>query len=179
MIYFMKKTLLIVSALMLIVNLKSSGQNISIKGRVIDYELGHPIVGVYVTDNTIPLPGKNGIISDINGDFKIAFNTRSFVIFFIGYYSIKFTNIPIENKHIDFGDIKLVANHLMDDVVLCEPYKISDVSREEDKRLRKEVLKKYRIKVNGKKLKPHFEEKILVFDFDRNGKKNKSAANVD
>ena len=67
----------------------------------------------------------------------------------------------------------------MDDVVLCGPYKISDVSREEDKRLRKEVLKKYRIKVNGKKLKPHFEEKILVFDFDRNGKKNKSAANVD
>jgi len=166
----MKYKIIIVAIIILLGNQETYSQSASIKGRIIDYELGHPIAGVYITDDSIPnrsLPGMKETISDINGDFKIAFNTKSFVIFFIGYYSIKFINIPIKNKHIDFGDIKLVANHLMDDVVLGGSYKISDVSREEDKKLRKNMLKKYRIKIFGKKLKPHFEGKILVFDFEK------------
>lgn len=37
-------------------------------------------------------------------------------------------------------------------------------------KMKKDVLEKYRIKMLGKELKPYFEGKYLVFDFNKNGK---------
>ena len=165
----MKKTLLIASVLMLILNLKSSGQNSYIKGGIVDYETDFALTGVAI----VPDSTQNAVLSDMNGNFEIIGSSKNIELHLFPYYTIKIMNIPIENKQIDFGDIKLVANHRYDSIVIGG-HSINSINEddiENDKKLKEEVLKKYRIKVSGKKLKPHFEGKVLVFDFDRNGKK--------
>ena len=107
----------------------------------------------------------------MNGNFEIKGNSRNLELIFVGYYPIRFNNIPIENKHIDLEDIKMVANHIGEDIATGHPYVINKHDIEEDKRLIKNVLKKYRIKACGKKLKPYFEGNKLIFDFNRNGEK--------
>ena len=163
----MKYKIIIVAIIILLGNQKTFSQSASIKGRVIDYETNYAIHAVTIIPDSIP----NGALTDMNGDFEIRDNTRQLELLFVGYYPIRFINIPIENKHIDFGNIKMVANHLGEDVATGEPYIISGHSKEEDNRLRKNVLKKYRIEVLGKKMKPYFEGNKLIFDFSRNGRK--------
>jgi hypothetical protein len=68
-----------------------------------------------------------------------------------------------------------VPDHLWDNIVVGGPpsnlYNF-EKQKEQDKILRMNVLKKYRIKILGKKLKPYFEGKYLVFDFNKNENKN-------
>ena len=164
---YMKYKIIIVAILILMGNQKTFSQNVYIRGKIIDYETNYAIHAVTIVPDSLP----NGALSDMNGNFDIKGNTRKLELSFVGYYPIRFINIPVEKKHIDFGNIKMVANHLGEDVATGKPYTISEQSKEEDKRLRKNVLKKYRIKVCGKKLKPYFEGNKLIFDFNKNGGK--------
>ncbi len=81
-------------------------------------------------------------------------------------------NIPEKDKTIDFKEIKLVSDHRWDNMTVGGPplnkFQV-EFQKERDKKLRMNVIKKYRIKILGKKLKPYFEGQYLVFDFNENG----------
>jgi hypothetical protein len=166
----MKYKIIIVAILILLGNQKNFSQNSLVKGKIIDYETNRPMPGATVVEN---FPS-NGTISGKDGNFEmhIKSNTKQLEFNFIGYYPIKFINIPVEKKHIDLGEIKLVQNYLMSNIIVGgPPTKIDEVDKQKDEKFRNNVLKKYRLKVLGKKLKPYFEGKYLVFDFNKNGNK--------
>lgn len=165
----MKYKIIIVAILILLGNQKIFSQNSFVKGKIIDYETNKPMPAVTVVENF----SMNGTISGMDGNFEVNLegNTRKLEVCFVTCYTIKFINIPIENKHIDFGHIKMVTNYLTVNTGPGIFYTITEYDREKDKKLRNNVLKKYRIKVLGKKLKPYFEGNKLVFDFNKNGKK--------
>ena len=149
-------------------NQNTFSQISNFKGRTIDYVTNNPIIGVTIIDGN---NSQNGTVSDLDGNFeiKVEGNTRKLELHYLGCYPIIFINVPIGHSHIDFGEIKLVPNHLMDNIVVGGPP--SDLydfekQKEKDKRLRKNVLKKYWIKILGKKLKPYFDEEYLVFDLN-------------
>jgi len=78
-------------------------------------------------------------------------------------------NIPIEKKHIDLGEIKMAQNYLLSNMIICGPSTpINESDKQKDIKLKKDILEKYRIKVFGKKLKPYFEARNLIFDFNKN-----------
>ena len=158
----MKYKIIIASIILLLGNQKTFSQCSYIKGRIIDYETGDPLKVVTIGSDSL----QAAVFSDINGNFEIKGNARKLELYLSGYYAIDFINIPIENKHIDLGDIKMVANHRLDNVVIGghSINRINEYDIEQDKRLRKNVLKKYRIKVLGKRLKPYFEGNKLIFD---------------
>lgn len=145
----------------------------TIKGRTIDYETNHTISGVTIVDGN---NNRNVTISDRDGNFKIVAegNNKNLALYVATCYPIKFINIPKGDNNIDFKEIKLVPNHLWDNVVVGGPWNApSEKQQERDKQLRMKVLKEYRIKIPGKKLKPHFEgahfeTQYLVFDFNTN-----------
>lgn len=145
----------------------------SIKGRIIDYETNETLPGVTIIDGNNRL---NGIISDRGGNFelKVEGNKRNLVLYFVGCYAIKFVNIPKRDNNIDFKEIKLVRNHLVDHIVIGGPsLPFSNEQLKKDKKLRIDVLEKYRINILGKNVKPYFEDfnpgdKYIVFDFGNN-----------
>lgn len=160
----MKYNILLVSLIVLMGSQITFGQDHLIKGKVIDYETNHPIIGVTVIPDSL----QNGALTDKNGNFDIKGDTKKLELYFVGYYPIRFINMPVENKQTDLGDIKLVANHHDDHMITgqySEPLE-SDIER--DEKLRKKVLKMYRINVCGKKLKPYFDKQFLVVDFNEN-----------
>lgn len=166
-----KYKLIIATILILLVN-QTFGQESYIKGKVIDYETNKTIAGVMISES------KNteyGTISDLYGDFgmKLQGNTAELHFNYLSFYPIIFRNIPIRNsKNFDFGEIKLISNHLMDNMTIGgPPIESTEEQKEEDKRLRQNVLKNYKIKILGKKVIPYFEEKCLIFDFNKKGKK--------
>lgn len=166
----MKYKIIIVAILILLGNQKIFSQNSFVKGKIIDYETNRPMPGVIVVEN---FPS-NGTISGMDGNFEmhIKSNTKQLEFNFIGYYPIKFINIPVEKKHIDLGEIKLVQNYLMSNIIVGGPPTIiNEYDKQKDEKLRNNALRKYRIKVLGKKLKPYFEGNKLVFDFNKNGEK--------
>lgn len=154
----------------------------SIKGRITGYE-GNYIRPVFPGATIIiePMPGvtiidgnnrQNGTISDRYGNFKIEVkgDKRELEIQFVGFYGIRFINIPKVDKTIDLKEIKLVTNHLMDNQGVGGPSEpISQEQYEQDKKLRNDVREKYRINILGKNVKPYFERQFLVFDFDKQG----------
>lgn len=163
----MTTKILLVSLLILMGNQLASGQDSSVKGRIVDYETNAPIHAV-----TVVLDPQHGVLTDKNGNFEIKGNTKKVEISFVGYYAIKFMNTPLENKQTDLGDIKLVPDYRDAHVIIGGPPSqplASDL--EKDKKLRENVLENYRFKVFGKTLKPYFEHHFLVFDFDENEKK--------
>ena len=153
-------------------NQNTYSQISSFKGRTIDYVTNNPIIGATIIDGN---NSQNGTISDLDGNFELIVEgkTGKLEFHYLGCYPIKFINIPIVHTHINFGEIKLVHNHLMDNFAVGDPpSKLNDLEKqkEKDKRLRKNVLKMYRIKIPGKKLKPYFDDKYLVFDFNTKNK---------
>lgn len=153
--------------LILMGNQLTTGQNSSVKGRIIDYETNNPMHAV-----TVVLDVQHGVLTDKNGHFDIKGDIKKIEISFVGYYTIKFINMPLENKQTDLGDIKLVADYRDAHVIIGGPPSqplASDL--EKDIKLRKNVLENYRFKVFGKTLKPYFEHHNLVFDFNENEKK--------
>lgn len=165
----MRINIIVVAIIIFMGSQKTFSQNSSIKGRIIDYETNYAIAAVTLVPDSIQFGG----LSDMNGNFEIKGNTRQLEVSFVGYYPIKFINTPIEDKQIDLRNIKMIPNHLMDHMVVGGPpsdlYDF-DKQKEQDKILRKNVLKEYRIKVIGKKLKPYFEGNYLIFDFENGGK---------
>lgn len=161
---------ILVTILILLVN-KTFSQESNIIGTIVDYETKRTITGATIVNSS---NSQIGTISDVDGNFeiKIQDDTRNLELYFVGYYPIMILNIPDGDDHIDFGEVKLAENHLMDNQVVGGPSPaISEEQKEQDKELRKNVLRKYRIKILGKKVKPYFEGKYLVFDFNKNGKK--------
>jgi hypothetical protein len=162
----MKYQITIAIAIALLIVQNGFSQDYYLKGKVVDYETNSKIPGVTILPDSM----KNGALTDKHGHFKIRGNTNNLEISFIGYHSLKFVNIPKLQKDIDFGEIKLVEDHSMDNWVICGPPVHSDDEKliEQDKALKKEVLENYRLNVLGQKLKPYFEGKYLIFDFDKN-----------
>ena len=120
--------------------------------------------------NATVVAGNKGIIVDQNGAFETDLDLEYhwFLLFMVGYYMVKFINIPTDEKLIDFGEIKMVRNHLGDHMVVGGPP--SDEydpvkQKEQDEKVRKEVLRKYRIKVNGKKTKTLLFRTYVNFRF--------------
>lgn len=164
----MKYRIILVAILILLGNQKIFSQNSLVKGKVIDYETNRPLAGVTVVEN---LP-TNGTISGKDGNFEIHLksNTKQLEFNFIGYYPVKLINIPSEKEHIDLMEIRLVQNYLMSNIIVGGPVtKVNEVDIQHDEKLKINVLEKYRLEVLGKKLKPYFEGKYLVFDFNENG----------
>jgi len=168
----------------------------SIKGRIMNYEGNNPMPpGINVAPIMEPFPAayivdrndnkwgwpswRNGVISDRDGGFeiKVEGDKKNIEISFIGFYYIEIINIPKSDKIIDLKEIKLVRDHFTDNLVIGGPsLPFSESQAEEDKKLRIDVLEKYRINILGKIVKPHFEvnlkpcydKKFIVFDFDKN-----------
>ena len=160
----MKYKIILVAILILLGNQKIFSQNSIVKGKIVDYETNKPMAGVVVVEN---LPN-NGTISGKDGNFEMHLksNTKQLEINFIGYYPIKIINIPLEKERIDLEEIKLVQNYLMSKIIVGGPVtKIDEADKQRDEKLKINVLEKYRLEVLGKKLKPYFEGKYLVFDF--------------
>lgn len=159
--------LIITTTLILLIN-PTFSQESHIKGKIINYETNNAVPGVmiYEAENT-----GNGTVSDDYGAFEIKLqgNTGELHFNYLSFYAIKFLNIPIRiNKNIDFGEIKLVSNHLMDNMTIGGPaFKSTEKQKEEDKRLRQNVLKEYKIEILGEKLIPYFEGKYQVFNFNK------------
>ena len=157
-----------ISTFLILIAQLSFGQELNIKGKVVDYESNNaiPSVMIHESENT-----ENGTVSDISGDFEIKLqgNTRELQFNYLSFYVIKFLNLPIiDNNTIDIGEIKLVPNHQMEDMTIGgPPVKTTEEQIEKDKRLRQHVLKNYKIGVLEKKLTPYFEENFLVFDFNK------------
>lgn len=165
----------------------------TIKGRVIGYD-GKPIQGINVAPVMGPIPGAyiidrndnrwgwpswgNGVISDRNGEFeiKVEGDKKNIEISCISFYYLEIINIPKSDKTIDLKEIKLVRNHLTDNLVIGGPsLPFSETQLKENEVLRIDVLEKYRINILGKCLKPYFadwknhgDKKFMVFDFDKN-----------
>ena len=166
----MKHKVILVAILILLGN-RTYCQMSNIKGTIVDYETKKTIIGATILDSN---NSQNGTISDVDGNFEIKLqgDTTKLEIYFVGYYPMKILNIPDGDNYTDLEKVKLVRNHLMDNQVVGGPSpEISKEQKEQDKDLRKRVLKKYRIKIPGKKLKPSFEGKYLVFTFYENGEK--------
>jgi hypothetical protein len=157
----------IILAAILILSANQTFSQDSIKGRTFDYEKNFPLPGVTII---------GGTISEWDGNFKLKVegNKRNLELYFVGYYPIKFFNIPKGDKTIDLKEIKMLRNHLTDHRVTGMPSRpYSEEQWEQDKKLRTDVFKNYRIKIMGKKLKPYFagpnhENQYLVFDFNTN-----------
>ena len=141
---------------------KGLSQNLNVKGKIIDYETNQIIIGATI----IPEDTQEGALSDKNGYFEINDNTQNLEICFVGYYILRFINIPQNQKNIDFGAIRLIQNYLKYNNGAGVPdLPVNDDFIEQDKRLKEIVLNNYRIKLLGKKLKPYFEGNYIVFDF--------------
>ncbi len=166
----MKLKVILIAMLVLLGN-KTYSQESNVKGTIVDYETNITIPGAIIVDSK---NSQNATISDVDGNFeiKIQGDTRILEIYCIGYYLIKILNIPDGDNIIDFGEVKLVVNQLINNQVdNGSSAEISEEQKEQNKELRERVLKKYRIKILGKKVKPYFEGNYLVFDFNKNGKK--------
>jgi len=147
---------------------KSFSHDALFKGKIVNYETNAPMPGVTILEKNHP---PNGTISDKDGNFeiKIESDTTHLEFYFVTCYPIKFMNIPIEKKHIDLGEIKMAQNYLLSNMIICGPSTpINESDKQKDIKLKKDILEKYRIKVFGKKLKPYFEARNLIFDFNKN-----------
>jgi len=167
----LQPSLLIASLfLLLVLGIQPVFSQISgITGKIIDYETKRVMPGVTIIEN---LPG-NGTVSDVDGNFKLKIkgDMRELELNFIGYYALKFVNIPNENEIIDFGELKLVKNHLLNNSGAGIVYKLSESDKEKDQETRKNVVEKYRIEICGNVLKPYFDRNKIIFDFTTTNKK--------
>ncbi len=165
----------IILAAFLILSANQTFSQDSIKGRFIDYETNRTLPGVMIRDGN---NFSNGRISDRDGNFKLKVegSKRKLEIYFVGCYAIRLINLPKGDNNIDLKEIKMVRNHLTEHIVVGGPsLPFSEYQLEQDKKLRVDVLEKYRINILGKNVKPYFEgdydpnggDKYLIFDFDK------------
>lgn len=166
----MKYKIIIVAILILLGNQKTFSQNSSIKGKCIEYKTSDLMPGVSINFHTHS--GKEYLASTNNDgifELKIGDDLGNLIVSFIGCYGIKLLNIPQGLKHIDLGEIKIVEldGRFQFDMKGCAVV-LSEEQIERDKKWRKDILEKYRIKVLEKELKPYFEGRYLVFDFNIN-----------
>lgn len=139
------------------------GQPTFITGRILDYETNEPIEAITILEK-YPL---NGVITDSTGsfEFNIKGETKKIEINYIGYYDINLINIPIERDTIDLGELKMVRNYSLYIHVEMAPDIKPDNRRDET--LRKDVCNKYRLEISNKNLIPVFDDRKIIFDFNK------------
>ena len=163
----MRKTLKYQITLVLFVTLlifqKGYSQDVFIKGKVIDYETTDALQMVKI----VPDNNYNLTVTDENGNFELNGNTHNIRFDIIAYYSLRIINIPIIDEDIDIGEIRMVPYHILEHLVIGgKSPEIPEYGTEQDKKLKEDVLRNYRIKILGKKLKPYFTGNSVVFDFN-------------
>ena len=158
-------------AILIFISNHSFGQSSRFKGKVVDFDTNELLVGAKIVD---VVDFKTVAISDLGGNFKFEGkeSVKNLYIHYAGCYRIKLINIPEGEKDIDLGTIKMFPNHYEDNIRIGGPTpELTDEQKKDDKRLKREALKSYRIKIQGKAPKPYFEGKYLVFDFEKEGNK--------
>ncbi|TKG93623.1 hypothetical protein EYV94_15350 [Puteibacter caeruleilacunae] len=164
----MKYLIVIISIIILWAN-PSIGQNILIKGKFIDYKTSEILPGVSLSSFTLE-GEKQDVFSGYGGTFELKMNAdaKYLVIRYMSSYVIKILNIPSGLKQIDFGEIKIVKDF---DTRLLRMDGCHDEASpkhiDNHKRYKKEIIEKYRLKVKRRELKPYFEGKDLIFDFNQ------------
>ena len=80
---------------------------------------------------------------------------------------MKLIKIHGKIKQIDLGEIRMVKNFgLPESTMDGSLLELTKEQIEKDKKLRKDFLENYRIKIFSKNLKPYFAGNYLVFDFN-------------
>lgn len=161
---------IILATIMILSGIQTYSQD-TIKGRIIEYEGNRSMPGATIFEKWNVM--KNSSISDGDGKFKIKVDgdKRNLAISYVCCYGIKFINIPKSDKNIEIEPIKMVRYYLDANLVVGgSPLNVysKEYLEETDKKLRMNVLENYRIEILGKKLKPYFEGRFLIFDFDSN-----------
>ena len=165
------KPKIIIVIILIFLSTLTFSQGILIKGKLVDYETNKSILYPKISD----LSDYHNVTSDEDGNFEIDVKgTEGNLLFeYLGYYPIKFINIPIGDKQIDFGEFKMVRNYFLDNIVVGggKSIEITKEQKKKVKRLKKDVIRRYRIKLFGKEYKPYFDGQYnekLVFDFSKN-----------
>ncbi|TKG96552.1 hypothetical protein EYV94_04700 [Puteibacter caeruleilacunae] len=156
-------------AILIFLSNQTFSQSIKFKGKVVDFDTNELLVGARIVDMN---GNKDVAISDLDGNIKFEGKKeiKNLYIRYAGCYRIKLINIPEGGKDIDFGNIKMVPNHHDDNIRIGGPSpELTDEQKKDDERLKREVLKSYRIKIQGKAPKPYFDRSELVFDFSKEG----------
>lgn len=88
--YFFRRVtqpILAICCMLLFFNVSALAQNsISIKGQVVDAESEEPLIGVSIQERG----GKNGVVSDLDGNFSLSVKPGSTVVFsYIGYQAVE------------------------------------------------------------------------------------------
>lgn len=158
-----KYQIILVLGVTLLLFQKGYGQDFFIKGKVVDYESTEALQMVQIVpDNNYDLTA-----TDENGNFVLKGSTHNIRFDIIAHYSLRIKNIPVKNEDINLGDIRMVPYHILEHIVIGgKSPEIPEHLIKQDKKLRKEVLRNYRLKIYGEKLKPYFEGSYLVFDFN-------------
>lgn len=164
----MKNLLFVIALIVLVGNQEVYSQSTLVKGKIVDYQTGEKMLPVVKIQYTYD-GGRQGAGVDKDGNFelKLESNTGSFTIEYPGnYYGININNISIDSEQFDFGEIKMVRNHLLENVIIGGPSpEVTKDQIKKDKKLKEKVLRNYRIIVNDKKLKPYFSGYKINFDF--------------
>ena len=159
----MKLKLTLIATMLTLSHLFGFGQEVTVKGKIMDYERNMTNPGVSI-DSDIK---KNIALTDENGLFEIKGNIKSLVFRFLGCYPVKIMNIPNDQGRIDFGEIKMLNNYLIDVGSVAPP---DEKSIKIDQALKESLLKKCHLKVLGHTLKPSFDGKFFVYDFQKQAK---------
>lgn len=88
--YFFRRVtqpILAICCMLLFFNVSALAQNsISVKGQVVDAESEEPLIGVSIQERG----GKNGVVSDLDGNFSLSVKPGSTVVFsYIGYQAVE------------------------------------------------------------------------------------------
>jgi hypothetical protein len=155
----MKTKLILLATIFTLSHIFVFGQEVTVKGKIMDYERNITNPGVSIDSDS----KKNIALTDENGLFEIKGNIKSLEFRFIGCYPVKIMNIPNDQGSIDFGEIKMLSNYL---IVVGASAPPDEKSVKLDKALKESMLK-YNLKVLGHTLKPSFDGKFFVYDFQK------------
>jgi hypothetical protein len=160
----LKLTLLV--TILTLSHLLGFGQEVTLKGKLLDYETNRIVFAAAVIADA----SKYGALTDENGLFEFKANTKGLEIYFFGYYPVKMKNIPTGQTSVDFGEIKMLPDHLMDRGIIGGPSIPPDEEMiDKDKELKEAMLTKYYLIVLGDTLKPSFDCQFFVYDFQKQG----------
>ena len=167
------KSKIILAAILILLGYQAFSQQITIKGRLIDYETGDPIlqaaVSSVISDNDGRAKYESGTVSDAEGKFEFTGKPEWIEVTYIGYFRVKIINIPKEMNEIDFGDIFLAVVKYHPSVAELISGEVDQEQLNEFNRIYIEsVLEDFCLDVYGKECKPYFENQSLVYDLSKN-----------
>jgi len=168
------KSKIILAAILILFGYQAFSQQITMKGRLIDYETGDPIIQQaavvsVISDNDGGAKNESWTEADVEGKFELTGKPEWIEIRYIGYFRVKIINIPKEMNEIDFGDIFLAVVPNTPSVAALISGEVDQEELNELNRIYIEnVLEDFCLDVYGKKCKPYFENQSLVYDLSKN-----------